>query len=204
MLIVAFYFVGGYRMPELLDEIRDEHVSLLQVLGCLDRQVRILESGGHPDLDIVAAVLAYFEEFLDQHHHPKEDVLLARLRQRDPEAASLFDNFAEVHVELGASLRAFASAVRAALLEGELQRSAFARLAWRFIDLQRSHVAMEETNFLPAVERALTADEWSELAASFPECPDPMRGGPGEERYEYMRRDIVKWDADDFFGGGPF
>ena len=189
-------------MIELLDEMRREHRSLFQVLNCLDRQVRILQAGGHPDLDIITAVLAYFEEFLERHHHPKEDLVFARLEKRDPSSASVLGDLAKGHLELGDSRRAFASAVRAALEDGEFNRSAFIRLAWNFVEMQRSQVSMEEESFFPAAKRALAADDWIELAASFTECLDPLHGGPDEERYDYIRRDIIKWNADDFFDGG--
>jgi hemerythrin-like domain-containing protein len=184
-------------MPELLDELREEHRSIAQVLGCLDRQIRIFETGGHPDFDIIAAVLDYFEGFPDQYHHPKEDILLALLIKRDEPSAGVVGDLARAHVELGDNLRTFAAAVRAVLLDAELPRAAFVARARSFIDLQRSHLAMEEASFFPAAERALTADDWSELAAYIPIRADPLNGEAAEAKYESLRQNIVAWDAED-------
>jgi hemerythrin-like domain-containing protein len=189
-------------MPELLDEIRREHRSIAQVLGCLDRQISIFESGKHPDFDIIAAVLDYFEGFPDQYHHPKEDLLLARLSKRDPIAASVVGHLDKAHVELGENMRIFAAAVRAVLLDAELPRSAFVARARAFIDLQRSHLAMEEASFLPAAERALTAADWRELAASVPRRDDPLHGRSAETKYESLRQNILAWDAEDQLAEG--
>jgi len=154
------------------------------VLGCLDRQMRIFETGGHPDFGIIAAVLDYFEGFPDQYHHPKEDLLLARLSERDQTSAHVVGDLAQAHVELGDNLRTFATAVRAVLLDAELPRDTFVGRARDFIDSQRRHLAMEEASFFPAAERALTADDWSELGASVPRILDSLHGGEDESKYE--------------------
>jgi hemerythrin-like domain-containing protein len=190
-------------MPELLDELRQEHRSIAQVLGCLDRQIRIFETGEHPDFDIIAAVLDYFEGFPDQYHHPKEDLLLARLSQRDPASTLIVGDLARAHLQLGDNLRTFAAAVRAVLLDAELPRATFVSRARSFIDLQRSHLAMEEASFLPAAERALTDDDWSELAASVPRRADPLHGGSAEAKYESLRQNILAWDAEDRLAEEP-
>jgi hemerythrin-like domain-containing protein len=184
-------------MPELLDELRREHRSIAQVLACLDRQIRIFETGEHPDFDIIAGVLDYFEGFPDHYHHPKEDILLARLAKRDPTSTLIVGDLAQAHAQLGENMRTFAIAVRAVLLDAELPRAAFVSRARSFIDLQRSHLAMEEASFFPAAERALTADDWRELAASVPRREDPLHGGGGEAKYEALRRSILAWDAED-------
>jgi hemerythrin-like domain-containing protein len=184
-------------MPELLSALRQEHRSIAQVLDCFDRQVRIIETGEHPDFDIIAAVLDFMEGFPDQHHHPKEDLLLARLKERDPTSARIVGDLSQAHVDLGVNLRSFAAAVRAVLLDAELPRAEFAGQAWSFIDLQRSHLAMEEASFFPAAERALTADDWSEVAASVPNCLDPLHGGADGSKYDSLRQNILKWDAED-------
>ena len=185
-------------MPELLDELRREHRSIAQVLNCLERQVRIFETGEHPDFDVIAAVLDYFEGFPDRYHHPKEDLLLERLSTRDPMSTRVVGDLAQAHVELGENMRGFATAVRAVLLDAELPRAAFVGRARSFIDLQRRHLAMEEASFFPAAERALTAEDWSDLAASAVRREDPLYGGSSETKYESLRKNILAWDAEDF------
>jgi hemerythrin-like domain-containing protein len=183
-------------MPQLLDELRQEHRSIAQVIGCLDRQIRIFGTGGHADFEIIAAALDYFEGFPDKYHHPKEDLLLARLKERDRTSARVVGDLAQAHVELGDNLRTFSAAVRAVLLDAELPREAFMKEARAFIDLQRSHLEMEEAAFLPAAQQALTADDWSELAASVPKVLDPLHRGAEKSKYDSLRQNILMWDAE--------
>jgi hypothetical protein len=98
--------------------------------------------------------------------------------------------------ELGDNLRAFATAVRAVLLDAELPRDVF--VGWARASLTCSETTWRwrrRASFLPGCERALTADDWSELAASVPRVLDHLHGGADESKYESLRRNILAWDA---------
>jgi hypothetical protein len=100
--------------------------------------------------------------------------------------------------ELGDNLRAFATAVRAVLLDAELPRDVF--VGWARASLACSETTWRwrrRASFLPGCERALTADDWSELAASVPRVLDHLHGGADESKYESLRRNILAWDAED-------
>jgi|HubBroStandDraft_1064217.scaffolds.fasta_scaffold00090_21 hemerythrin-like domain-containing protein len=184
-------------MPKLLEELRQEHRGMHEVLGCLGRQIDKLESDEQPDFDVICAALDYFEGFPDQCHHPKEDLVLARLGERDPVSAWIVGDLRRDHEILAENLRVFAAAIRAVLLEAELPRDAIARWGRAFIDLQRRHIAMELSNFFPAAARALTPEDWRELAAAAPSGADPLRSDPVEAKYEALRRTILAWDGED-------
>jgi hypothetical protein len=55
---------------------------------------------------------------------------------------------------------------------------------------------MEEAAFLPAAQQALTADDWSELAASVPKVLDPLHRGAEKSKYDSLRQNILMWDAE--------
>jgi hypothetical protein len=55
---------------------------------------------------------------------------------------------------------------------------------------------MEETRFFPAAQRALTAADWSELAASVPKVLDPLHRGTEKTKYDSLLQNIIMWDAE--------
>jgi len=184
-------------MREVLDELRSEHKSIASVLNVLERQVRIFETGGRPDYELIEAAVEYFLGFPDRCHHPKEDLVFARLQQRDPDAALKMGDLAAAHVRLADNLRIFAAGLQAVVDEAELPRAAVVRWARSFIELQRQHLEMEEATFFPAAETALTPRDWSELAAELTEAPDPLVHGDSKARFEALRRTILAWQAED-------
>jgi hemerythrin-like domain-containing protein len=182
-------------MPEVLDELRQEHAGINGVLRVLERQAQAIETAGHPDLPLLDAVVDYFSGFPDRCHHPKEDMVYARLRERDPAAALSVGDLGAEHRRLAAQLHDFALGLAAMEGDAELSRTALARLARDFIALQRQHIAAEEKHFFPAAERALRLPDWRALETAMHRAPDPLFADTYDRRFEALRRKIAAWDA---------
>jgi hemerythrin-like domain-containing protein len=98
---------------------------------------------------------------------------------------------------LAARTREAAAGVRAVLDEAKVSRDAVVRWATGFIDQQREHMRMEESIFFPAAEKALTAKDWSDLAALMTRADDPLFGVQVGARFEQLRKMILAWQAQD-------
>jgi|SRR5579863_6338712 len=177
-------------MVEALDLLRQDHRNMATLLRMLDQQIGEFRGGGRPDYDVIAGILDYFLSFPDACHHPREDLIFARLRDRDPQAIEAIDDLQSEHRQLAAAARNFLAALRAVLEEAEIPRHAFYERARRFIDRQRLHIGMEESTFFPAAERALTPADWTELEALMPKTDVG-------ERFEPLRQMILRWQRDD-------
>jgi len=163
------------------------------LLRALEWQVAAFEKGDRPDYDVVGAALDYFQSFPDAHHHPREQLLFARLRERDRKAAEGVGDLGLAHSELAARAHKFAAALHAVLEDEEIPRDSFVRLARGFAGLQWQHIEMEETAFFPTAERVLTAMDWSDLDAMIALDADPLQ----DEKFDELRRTILRWQAQD-------
>jgi hemerythrin-like domain-containing protein len=184
-------------MPEALGLLLEEHRNMVTLLRALEWQVNEFEKGNQPDYDVMGATLDYFLSFPDVYHHPKEELIFAKLRERDLRIAQQIGDLPIAHQELAARAREFATALRAVLEEAEMSREAFARWARGFIDLQRRHIDMEESTFFPAAAKALTAKDWTDLGALMTTEEDPLFGERVGERFEQLRKTILSWQAQD-------
>jgi len=182
---------GNWTMPRALDLLREEHRKVATLLQILERHVDEFRRGERPDYDVIRAVLDYLVSFPDVCHHPKEDLIFARLRARDPLAAERIGDLRSAHEGLAARTREFSTGLRAVLEEAEIPREAFIRLASRFIDQQRQHIDMEESVFFPAAERTLTRTDWAELNSLMARTDD------AGERFEQLRKTILQWQSED-------
>lgn len=182
-------------MVEVLRLLRREHVNLARLLKVLDRQIELLGGGGQPDYDVISGVVDYCLEFPDQCHHPKEDLVLEKLRLRDPEAADSVGDLEGDHEKLAAQTRRFAAAIKQVLLEAELPRDWLHSIAQEFVNAYRGHIAMEEQLFFPAAERALEAEDWAEIDARVGNREDPLFGGRVAERFRALSKEVLALDA---------
>ena len=94
-------------MPETLDFLRQDHRNMATLLRILERQVGEFRSGKRPDYDVISAILKYFVSFPNAYHHPREDLVFARLRDRDPFAADRIGDLRSAHKELAARAQEF-------------------------------------------------------------------------------------------------
>jgi hemerythrin-like domain-containing protein len=184
-------------MPQAIDLLRQEHANIATLLRTLEWQVAAFENDSLPDYEVIRATLDYFRSFPDVCHHPKEDLIFAKLRERNPAAAEKIGDLRKAHEQLAARVRKAAAGVRAVLDDVEVSRDAVVRWAGDFIDRQREHINMEESIFFPAVERSLTAKDWSDLTPLMTTADDPLFGVQVGARFEQLRKMILVWQAED-------
>src|SRR5213083_2615040 len=75
-------------MTQLLKTLREEHRNIEILLLILEQELNIFDRAERPDYEVVQAVISYFQEYPDRCHHPKEDVIFAKLKARDPAAVA--------------------------------------------------------------------------------------------------------------------
>ncbi len=191
-------------MSETMRRLRQDHANLSRLLTALERQVIAMERGDKADWDIVQRIVQYCLDYPDLHHHPLEDRVLARLRNKEPVAATPSIDLVAEHRELSASLRRVAAAVEQVLQDATVPRDWFISLVRRFLSTQRDHIRREESEFYPAAERALGATEWADLDRSASVLPvDPLFERPTNRQYIALLSDIKAGEAAEQRGSGP-
>jgi hemerythrin-like domain-containing protein len=184
-------------MSETLVSLRQDHGNTISLLRALEWQIDEFASSRQPDYDVIGATIDYFLNFPDACHHSKEELIFAKLRERNPAIVQQIGDLEAAHRELAARVRDFATALHAVLDEREVSREALAGWARRFIELQRRHIEMEEAAFLPAAATSLTAEDWTELGSLMATEDDPLFGRDVLARFEKLRKTILVWQAQD-------
>ncbi len=177
-------------MPAAIDALRSEHRTMLHLLTMLERQVELFEETQHPDYDLIKEIIDYFLTYPDLCHHPKEDLILNRLRSRDQAAADRIGALDEEHEDLSDQLREFSHAVVNILLGLEVSRDTFVKLARDFITRERKHMANEERVFFPAALEGLTDEDWTEIDSTMDRFRDPLSAGDAGLRFGEIQRHL--------------
>jgi hemerythrin-like domain-containing protein len=175
-----------------LFKLRDEHRSISAVLSALRQLARMAQNAKlRPDFTVFRAMIYYIDTFPERLHHPKEDqFLFARLLGRAPEAGALVARLKEEHVA-GAKL---ARDLERALLELEQTwprgAARFTATVDAYAEFHWKHMRAEEQELLPLAEKALTAEDWAEIAEAFAANEDPL-SGLAEQNYEDLFKRIA-------------
>lgn len=187
-------------VAEVLQRLRREHGNIAKLLKALEHQLGLFERGETPDYDVLAGIADYFTGFPDRCHHPKEDLIYRKLRARDPVAAGIVGDLEAEHGRIGELARRFQEAVQNVLNEVEVSREAFDKVARHFLTQQRRHMEMEEERFFPLAEEELRAEDWVEIDSRVADEEDPVFGTEAATEFAALRRDLLRWEAEDEAG----
>ena len=145
-----------------------------------------------PPFDVVRAMLFYVDEFPERLHHTKEtDLLFPKVRERCPELAEVLDRLDADHGRGEAAIRELEHLLLAFEVMGESRRQAFEDAVQRYIDGYLRHMAVEETEILPAARAHLTEADWVDLDVAFAANKDPLTGHEASAEYQPLFRKIV-------------
>jgi hemerythrin-like domain-containing protein len=188
---------GGRMMSEVMTQLREEHRNIAKLLSALEHQLAIFDTAEQPDYDVLVAIAAYFVGFPDRCHHPKEDLIYRKMRERNPTLAQTMTDIEAEHAEISPLARQFWEAVQNVLQDAEISRSAFDEVARHFVRVQRRHMQMEEEHFFPLAHQILTPHDWAEIDERITREEDPVFGGKVPQVFAALRDDILKWEAED-------
>lgn len=183
-------------MTEVIRVLRREHANMFALINTLQAHVNVFARGEEPDYDVIRAVLNYFRSFPDLYHHPKEDLVFARLQARNPGGTGRIGDLRRQHETLAASSRELSEGIAAVLDEAEVSRDSIVKWAGDFITLQLEHMEMEEKLFFPSALRDLTATDWLELEAVMTDQEDPLFGEEVQQPFDDLYRMILRWHAE--------
>lgn len=177
-------------MPEVLELLWKDHANMRLILRALERQLDTFSGGGNADFDIIQATLDYCRDFPALVHHPKEDLVLAKLRQRDAAAAAAVGELEAEHRDLLALTDRFAGMVDDVVREEELPRDALVDVWRSFLERYRNHMAGEERALFVEAQKRLTPEDWDAVGAALSQRTDPVFGQQVDERFRALKADL--------------
>ena len=183
-------------MTDIIEVLRQEHRNIESLLCVLERELSVFDRGERPDYEVVLAVIDYFKDYPDSCHHPKEDMIVGKLKARDPVAAATIGDLEAEHQEGTKRLRRVAQAVERVLNDQDLLRQNVDNIIRDFINHERQHMAMEERVVFPAALNALRPKDWADIALTMADRYDPFYQPDFEQKFNRLHRHILKMEEE--------
>lgn len=161
------------------------------LLDLLEAELAIYRQGGIPDFDLMRDVMDYTTAYPERYHHPKEDLIFEKIREKGGEGADLARDLIEEHRKGEELSNRFAEALGNVALEAEIPRQRFEELAREFLEFSRAHMEKEEETLLPLAERVLGDEDWAEIDAGLVAPEDPLFGEKLDERYRALYESLL-------------
>lgn len=180
----------------IIEHLSQEHRNIEKLLAILERELEVFDRGDRPDYEVIGAVTSYFELYPEVYHHPQEDLVFAKLKIRDPGAASKVGDLASEHQKGAELLGRVAHAIDNVLAGQELLRQDVHDIVREFVEHERRHIMMEERDFFPAALRALEPQDWAEIASAMTNPEDPLVSEAAEETFDALRVRILQLERE--------
>jgi branched-chain amino acid transport system ATP-binding protein len=167
--------------------IRREHRDLGMTLLCFESALRSVEDKKQePDAVLFHAMISYLDSYLNRFHHPKENEhLFPALRMRYPASEELIQTLKNDHEHGDRHCRRLGDALTR-YQSSETAFDDFHHAALNYIDRERRHIKLEETELLPLVDAHLSDSDWEPIDVAFSSNDDPMFGDQRQQQYRNL------------------
>jgi len=173
----------------LLAMLQTEHRNLARLLEVAEGELLKMQEGLACDRELLRAVAEYWREYPEQCHHPKEDLVLARLRQRGVLGEEMQDGVSGEHEELRLLNESLARALGS--VDGE-QPEELEAILRQFVERNRDHMRHEERSLFPAMRQHLAEEDWEDLEFDLFDREDPVFKDEVEGRYRILLDAILE------------
>lgn len=176
-------------MSDAILLLRLEHGNMARLLDWVEDQIRILESGASADISLLNQAMYYLQNYPDQCHHPKEDLVLEAMVRRSPEAAAAIGDLTGEHNKIAElTMHAVTILNRGDNVDRELEE-ALRELTREY----RRHMQKEETIFFPRALEVLDRSDWSSIDFDLFDRDDPLFDHSQEQRFRELREGISRY-----------
>ena len=172
----------------MLNQLLIEHDHIRKTLNLLEMQFLDLCRGRTPDLPIMRSIVVYIQEYLEQAHHPLEDMIYSILLERE-EKVMLLQNLVTDHTELELVTRKLRESLES-YIKGTFSKEMLKHQLSTFLIKQRQHLYTEEIEIYPLAQRILTKADWENIQSSVQCKDDPVFGKRTQNDYELLYREI--------------
>jgi hemerythrin-like domain-containing protein len=183
-------------MAKIIDVLLEEHRNIEKLLLVLEQELDVFDHSEPPDYEILQAIIEYFQDYPEDYHHPKEDIVFEKLKLRDPSAVARIGDVEAEHQLETKRLQRFAQAVNDILAGREYPRQGFHDVVRDFIEHQRQHMHKEERLLFPAAVNALQPGDWAEIDARMNNRKDPLFDGVTDKKFDALRQTILRWEQE--------
>lgn len=178
-------------MPDIMQVLADDHANMRALMQLLEVEVDKMADGGRADVDMISAVAEYLLEYPDRFHHPVEDLLIEGMRAAGAVPASSVDALETEHKRISRLAGELHEAAVAITSEHTMRRDAFVECARRYISALGRHMDIEDADFFPRAEEALSAEARAAIAARLPDLDDPLFGAATRDRYRALSEALL-------------
>ena len=173
--------------PQVIIELNRDHVHIAKLMDILEAQLHKIEDIEKPDYVLMLDIMHYMTHYPDMFHHPKEDLVFAKMLERDTAQREAIDHLEQEHkliYDKGLALREMLESTSSEM--AMIPRNTVAELGLGYVQLLRSHMSLEESQVFRAAAELLSDADSEEIEKRLESPGDPLFGATVAGVYEVL------------------
>jgi hemerythrin-like domain-containing protein len=179
-------------MTDTIAVWRAEHLNFAKLLDILEEQLERFHTDEGPNYELMLDIMFYMTHYSDLLHHPREDLALAKIKERQTSAGPLVDELMRQHTLIKECGEELVTDLDGIVNGSILSREQVEVPGRNYIANFRSHMQTEESEILPLAAKLLRDKDWSKIEATIQHLADPLFGSSAEQRYAALRHEIAR------------
>ena len=183
-------------MSTVMSELQQDHRNIREVLGLLSRQLDAVSDASGGDFEMMRDIMIYMTRYPDHTHHPKEDLMFERMRERGigPDTEATIAKLLREHVALAEKGVLFRDMLIGVVDGAMVERDALVATGRDYVEFLRYHARLEdETVFLEA-QKLLDDADWTMVRKGFEAQVDPVFGPVVDHEFDSLY-DHIRYTA---------
>ena len=184
---------GQIGAPEqsMMRALRAEHRHMGTVLDLFSDQLDALEAGEFVDSHVVYESMDYITNWPDRFHHPREDIIYARVAEISANAADEVNTLQRDHDATAKQGKALLKTITG-WRENKVKSATVVKHGRAYISHIYEHMNVEEQLVFPHIEAQLTLEDWRELEQedSLQAVSSPIFGMAVQREYRNLTRNL--------------
>ena len=178
--------------PTATEDLKNEHLLVEVVIAAMEREADTIDATGESDLDTVACMVDFTQNFTDGCHHAKEErALFPLLRERNAGMQAPTSVMLQQHETGRQRIRAVTDAVPAARQGDAAAVRVIGENLRAYAKGLRDHIGKENEVLFPMADGILTADDQRQLTSEFERIESDEVGAGVHEKYHAMARELA-------------
>ena len=180
-------------MSTVMGELRQDHRNVREILGLLARELEAVGNASGGDFELMRDIMVYMTRYPDHTHHPKEDLMFERMRERGiaPDTEATIATLLREHVALAEKGTIFRDMLIGVVDGALVERDALVATGRDYVEFLRYHARLEDESVFLEAEKLLDDADWAVVRKAFEAQVDPIFGPvvdhEFESLYDYIR-----------------
>jgi hemerythrin-like domain-containing protein len=174
----------------VIETLYSEHGHFLSLLDTLEQETEKLKPAKIPDYHLLLEIVDYLTHYPDQYHHPREDLLFAKMLSVDKGFKTDLERLEREHKTLRTYNDKLFGELKRIAAGRRVDRPELKRNLTRYINGYRQHIEFESKKIFPKAKGELSSADLKKLQAKTRYIDDPLFGSAVETQYRRLGRNV--------------